>query len=403
MYNLCLLISCIGSKCRELTADCGDCYPTALSHALLCRTVPWVFVESFCFAMFVESSRYYLHISSMALGEVASCSEVTGMMPCLHHKGWFLAFSSFPACMTSSSSLVPTMNLFRSMAKINFLAQIFPPRVLEFSESLTAFNLLMPVWLQENVVNVTTFQEHKQRAEDEVHGLIESINQQAVNCFVVSFFCSVKRTPVTGCFTSVFSSHENVSSLRSRFSNSWYIGIACSQLESFGIWTPSHQSESTEYVFQVELIGWAVCISRKLRLTSDATGGRNAGVMRSENGQCALSCCENSSFLLTPSLWSWQSVLQKTVDYYTDYTVYTISINFRHLHVLWFQSLLGEKDLPSFATIVANMRMCIMCFSSGSMTWDDMSHKLDKFGCLQPALPEPWEVPSRICQCLIGF
>lgn len=170
--------------------------------------------------MFVESSRYYLHISSMALGEVASCSEVTGMMPCLHHKGWFLAFSSFPACMTSSSSLVPTMNLFRSMAKINFLAQIFPPRVFEFSESLTAFNLLMPVWLQENVVNVTTFQEHKQRAEDEVHGLIESINQQAVNCFVVSFFCSVKRTPVTGCFTSVFSSHENVSSLRSRFSNS---------------------------------------------------------------------------------------------------------------------------------------------------------------------------------------
>lgn len=192
MYNLCLLISCIGSKCRELTADCGDCYPTALSHALLCRTVPWVFVESFCFAMFVESSRYYLHISSMALGEVASCSEVTGMMPCLHHQGWFLAFSSFPACMTSSSSLVPTMNLFRSMAKINFLAQIFPPRVLEFSESLTAFNLLMPVWLQENVVNVTTFQEHKQRAEDEVHGLIESINQQAVNCFVVSFFVQSK-------------------------------------------------------------------------------------------------------------------------------------------------------------------------------------------------------------------
>lgn len=48
----------------------------------------------------------------------------------------------------------------------------------------------MPVWLQENVVNVTTFQEHKQRAEDEVHGLIESINQQAISreLWIVSSF-----------------------------------------------------------------------------------------------------------------------------------------------------------------------------------------------------------------------
>ena len=49
---------------------------------------------------------------------------------------------------------------------------------------------------------------------------------------------------------------------------------------------------------------------------------------------------------------------RRLLDYTVDYTVYLCLYYFMHFQVLWFQSLLGEKDLHLFEPLAVNMRMC---------------------------------------------